>query len=174
MNTLHFTVTIFYILYYISFNSSPTKSYYTPNSSKCYEDSAEFSRFLITALKNDLQPLKPVHFFSCHPLGLTEARCVTLSFGFHGFRICPIAWSLFSEGNPSSLDNQRELLLKGLEENIDINYCLLLNRPVAEHRSPLAWPRQILRLGFHWANPQGHQNWLSQIPPYFKKPEIKQ
>ena len=68
MNILHFTVTIFYVLYYISFNFSPTKSYYTPNSSKCYEDSAELSRFVITALENDLQPRKPVHFFSAHPL----------------------------------------------------------------------------------------------------------
>ena len=52
----------------ISFNFSLTKSYYTPNSSKCYEDSAELSSFLITAKENDLQPRKPVHFFSAHPL----------------------------------------------------------------------------------------------------------
>ena len=58
----------FYVLFYISFNFSPTKIYYRPNSSKCYEDFEEFSHFLLTALDNELQPRKPVHFFSAHPL----------------------------------------------------------------------------------------------------------
>ena len=54
-------------------NFSPTKIYYTPNSSKCYKDFAEFSHFLLTALDNELQPRKPVHFFSDHPLWSKDA-----------------------------------------------------------------------------------------------------
>ena len=68
MNILHFTVTIFYVLYYISFNFSPTKSYYIPNSSKCYEDSAELCRFALASLDQELEARKRVHFFSDHPL----------------------------------------------------------------------------------------------------------
>ena len=82
MNILNFTVTIFYVLYYISFNFSPTKNYYTPNSSKYYEDSAELSSFLITALENDLQPRKPVHFFPptllCHCSEMTFCEEILL------------------------------------------------------------------------------------------------
>ena len=68
MNILHFTVTIFYVLYYISFNFSPTKSYYIPNSSKYYEDSAELCCFALASLDQELEARKRVHFFSDHPL----------------------------------------------------------------------------------------------------------